>query len=428
MPPLTNTLQRLTQPLAAAELWAVGLAVAASMALPRLLPLAVGMGVFFWLVRLLGTGRLTRRTPADWAIALLLAMVPVTLWATALPEQTIPQVLRLLTGIALFYALVNWATVPGQLRLLLLGTLLAALGLIAIAPFTVVWATNKLPFIPAALYDRFAVLVADTVHPSVLAANLVILLPVAFSLPLFAWKDLPATERLLAPAVALAGALVLVLTQSRGGLIALAAAALTLAAVRWRHGWVLIPLSAAAGAIALLTVGVPQTLEALTTESTFTSLRGRQEIWSRALYMIQDFPFTGIGMGSFTRVADLLYPFFLAPPDTVRHAHNLFLQIAVDLGLPGLIAWLAIWFTVIAAAWQVYRHGRLSGQTWLAGLGAGLLAGQVALGVHGMVEAVVWGLVRPAPIVWGLWGVTIASYTVLAGMHPASAEPGAHVV
>ena len=57
----------------------------------------------------------------------------------------------------------------------------------------------------------------------------------------------------------------------------------------------------------------------------------------------------------------LLYPFFLAAPDTIRHAHNLFLQIAVDLGLPGLVAWLAIWLAVTASAWGVYRSGRQAG-------------------------------------------------------------------
>ena len=44
----------------------------------------------------------------------------------------------------------------------------------------------------------------------------------------------------------------------------------------------------------------------------------RLEIWSRAIYMLQDFPFTGIGMGAFRQVANLLYPFFLAGPDAER--------------------------------------------------------------------------------------------------------------
>ena len=84
-------------------------------------------------------------------------------------------------------------------------------------------------------------------------------------------------------------------------------------------------------------------------------VEGRVEIWSRAIYMIQDFSFTGIGMGSYMDVADLLYPFFLAAPGKIDHAHNLFLQVAVDLGIPGFIAWLSIFLGVCLSAWQLYQ-------------------------------------------------------------------------
>ena len=70
--------------------------------------------------------------------------------------------------------------------------------------------------------------------------------------------------------------------------------------------------------------------------NTLGSLEGRIEVWSRAISMIQDFLFTGIGRGSFGPLADTLYPFFLAAPGTGPHAHNLFLQVAVDLGILGL--------------------------------------------------------------------------------------------
>ena len=64
------------------------------------------------------------------------------------------------------------------------------------------------------------------------------------------------------------------------------------------------------------------------------------------------------------------------------------LQVAVDVGLPGLIACLALVGLVFAGAWQVYRRGRASGDGWLTGLGAGLLAGQIALAVYGLTDAV----------------------------------------
>ncbi len=150
---------------------------------------------------------------------------------------------------------------------------------------------------------------------------------------------------------------VLLLTQSRGGLLTLGVILLLLAALRWRRGWALSALVLIALIITIAVIGPGQLLEFISTDSAFTTLEGRVEIWSRAGYMVQDFPFSGIGMGSFTRVADTLYPFFLAEPGEIMHAHNLFLQIAVDLGIPGLIAWLSIWLLVIAFAWQVFRRG-----------------------------------------------------------------------
>ena len=61
-------------------------------------------------------------------------------------------------------------------------------------------------------------------------------------------------------------------------------------------------------------------------------------------------------------------------------------------------------------SWQVYRRGRELGDAWVAGLGAGLLASQVALVVHGLVDAVAWGMVRPAPIVWAIWGMAVVAW------------------
>ena len=54
------------------------------------------------------------------------------------------------------------------------------------------------------------------------------------------------------------------------------------------------------------------------------TLPGRLEIWQRAIYVIQDFPFTGIGMGTFGPVAQTLYPFFGTNANAlVPHAHNI---------------------------------------------------------------------------------------------------------
>ena len=84
------------------------------------------------------------------------------------------------------------------------------------------------------------------------------------------------------------------------------------------------------------------------TTGSLRTLGGRAEIWSRALYVIEDFPLTGMGMNTFRRVMPVLYPTTPigsndALIEDVGHAHNHLLQAALDLGLPGLIAYLAIW-------------------------------------------------------------------------------------
>ena len=79
------------------------------------------------------------------------------------------------------------------------------------------------------------------------------------------------------------------------------------------------------------------------------------------------FSITGIGMGMFGTVADILYPFFLAP-QALFPTHNLVLQVGVDLGLPGLIGWLATLLVVIAVTWRLYHSAENQNDTIQAAL------------------------------------------------------------
>jgi O-antigen ligase len=399
--------------LAEVEIWPIAILVAASAASTRMLPAALAIGVFFWGARRLAHGRLSVRTPADWPFAVLVILVPVTILVTPLPDVTRTQALRLLVGLTLYYAVANWTTSARRVRLLASGFVIAGLSLALTAPVTVSWfAEVKLLFIPESLYRSLPLLLSDPIHPNIMAGSLVILLPFALAPLLFDWSGQSRGERSLCIAACLILSFMIVLTKSRGGILALSAIVVAMVALRWRRGWLIAPAGAAVGVVSALWIGPMRMIDALTTTQSIGGMGGRLEVWSRALYMIQDFPFTGIGMGAFQQVANLLYPFFLAGPDAkIPHAHNLFLQVAVDLGLPGLVAWLALFLLVCVAAWQVYRHGRITGNRWLMGLGAALLASQVALTVHGLTDATTWGT-RPAIIVWGLWGLAMAGLRV----------------
>jgi putative inorganic carbon (HCO3(-)) transporter len=94
-------------------------------------------------------------------------------------------------------------------------------------------------------------------------------------------------------------------------------------------------------------------------------------------------------MNDFRRVMPVMYPAFLTPPDyDVAHAHNQLLHTGAELGLPGLIAYLAVLFVVAAMLVRTWRHTGDARLRWLA---AGLGAGFLAFFMFGMADAIALG-------------------------------------
>lgn len=421
-PLLTSNLSGFQRFLLLLEFPVVAILVASGMVSSRWLPAAPVGAVLFWLIRWLITGQLHKRTSADWGVVVLLLVLPVTLLVTLSPHTTLPQVLRLLGGTALFYAVIHWTDSPFRLRWLGVAASTAGIALALSALVMVEWPLAKL-LLPAGLYQHFILLVSDTVNPNVMAGSLVLLAPLPLSALLFAWREQHWIERLLSLLFAAVMVGVLVLTQSRSAWLAFAACLVVLVALRWRWGWLAIAMAVAAAVLGIERFGAARLLEALLTGGSIAGAEGRIEIWLRALFMIRDFPFTGIGMGDFGHVADTFYPFYIYQAGRIFHAHNLFLQIAVDLGIPGLIAWLWLLFSATSAAWRTYRFGQRSGLRWMTGLGAGLLLSQLALVVHGLTDAVTWGMVRSAPLVWFIWGLAVASANLVVVSQHAKQFP-----
>lgn len=422
-----NTLQPLPRAcarLASAELWVVGGVVSASIVFPQLLLAAVLTAAFFWPLRRLAYGRWSVRTPGDFAILLMLLMAAISWWVTPLPQVTQPQVYRLLSGIVLYYTIANTCQGRRSLYLLLWIFSLGGLCLALLAPLSVDWPLGKLVFIPDALYSQFSILVADSVHPNVIAGALALLLPATLAGLLFGWRALTWVERAIGLLCAASMSTILALSLSRGAWVAVGLAGLALVVMRWRRGWVIAMLSLCTAAVVVYWFGPQQALEALVASKTVGSLVGRLEVWNRAGNMILDFPFTGIGMGVFQPLADRLYPFLIFEPGQVHHAHNLLLQVAVDLGIPGLLAWLWMLVVGVSSAGQAYRMGRAENDALLTAVGAGLLSSQIALVFHGLTDAVTWGMVRSAPLVWALWGAAVAARVYWASQAGQPARRG----
>lgn len=412
-------LQRLASSLAEHTIWPLALVVAVTVVTERALPLALVVAAALLAARWLALGAPAVRTSADWPVIALAALGLLSLAVTARMDLTAPQVGRLLLGVALFYGVAGWATTPARLGLLSLGFACAGLVLALGALVGVDWAQagSKLALLPVGLIGRLQRSVGDGVNPNVMAGYLALLLPIVAGPALFGWRKLGFAGRALHVGTTLLMLVVLVLTQSRAGLLAVSVGALALAALRWRAALIGAVALGLAGAASLALGAGPALAAALAANVALGGLAERQEIWSRAGYIVRDFFFTGVGMGSFAHVVGRFYPLVLAPPDA-PHAHNLFLQVAVDLGVPGLMAYLTALALVVTTAWRALGRAK-AGANWdLAGLAAGLLAAQVALATHGLLDAVTWGMVRPAVLVWATWGAAMAVGRVMCASEP----------
>jgi putative inorganic carbon (HCO3(-)) transporter len=210
---------------------------------------------------------------------------------------------------------------------------------------------------------------------------------------------------------------VLIFTQSRSALIGLAVALTLMAGMAaWRRSPRLLigmALLALLSGVALwqappdfIPLNLSQEADlGLGDQRAVNSLDGRKEIWSRAIYGLQDFPFTGMGMGTFRRVVHILYPLFLISPTIdIAHAHNHLLQTGLDLGIPGMIAYLALWLGAAFMLWQSWRDAP---NQWLTAVAVGLAGSLAAYFVYGLTDAVALGA-KPGFLFWYLLALVVA--------------------
>jgi len=392
----------------------------------------------WWLIRRLVRGHVVTRTPLDWPVLLLLIQVLVSLWATADLAWSLPKISGLILGIATFYAAVEIAR-TGQgdkgVAVAASGLVIAGAGLAFVGALGTRWPGRiaALELVTARLPVAIRGLPGAEGGFNIHELGGALLWVVPPTLALWAWsvlgaKGLRPLTRMgvaLALTVALGGTLgMLILTQSRGSWLGFAVGLWVMLLALGRGGMVVALLALVTVGAALGVLG-PQHLGELAFGSqgarfASVNLASRLEIWSRALYGIADFPFTGMGMNMFRRVVPVLYPLFTTSPDRdIAHAHNEYLQAALDLGIPGLIAFLAIYLSV---GWMLVSVIRRTGQSvetlstapdadvgFHRALGVGLLGGLAAHAAYGLTDAVALGA-KPGFIFWLLLGLASGLY------------------
>lgn len=186
----------------------------------------------------------------------------------------------------------------------------------------------------------------------------------------------------LAVLVSLAG---VVNTLSRSGLLALGAmmVAGVILGGQWRRWAALLLVVSSVGVVGYFVAIAPLSARQRVTSA---DTSGRSTIWTIGWRMAQAHPLNGVGSGNFP-VASIHY--LQAPGsvsradlivDTPKVAHNIYLEMLADMGLPGLLALLAVLGGSMLATMRAASAFRRTGQQDLE-----LVSRCVALGLIGFM-------------------------------------------
>jgi O-antigen ligase len=313
---------------------------------PGKLPIAVSAAALVWSCLLGG-----RRFRLGWqaggaALFLFFALVMASpLWSVA-PDMSWDAAAEGVKYLAAFIIAANVLDTRQRIRhaaaALALATLFPALGVIQ----SYLTGTN--------LIDGRPSWVGNFGNPNFLAYHLVMATPIALALREASRGTLRRLAWLGVVAVYAGGVL---LTQSRGGALALAAV------VGW---WLLRSLArgraAVGAALAVVAALLLSPISPLNREDTRANLsgavdmsaQGRIDAWRSALRIAEDRPLGGVGAGAFVVGYDLYAPGDAGP---ARAAHNSFAMVAAEVGIPALLVFV---IAILAAMLTLGRVARVA--------------------------------------------------------------------
>lgn len=248
-----------------------------------------------------------------------------------------------------------------------------------------------------------------------------ILAPPVMALAILGWRKRRMGFVVVAGMASLAGLVVLAVTESRGATIGLMVGIglFFYLLVRSRSGKVTLvfriidvalvfglAVFLAAYAAAILQPGLDKGVGVIVFGD---SAQSRLALWRDALPLVQDYWYTGAGPGATTMVLST-YAFLVHVPFLV-HAHNLYLQIILEQGIFGVVAFVGMFVGSIAAALSAWRMAsssmRIALSAWIASL--------VALLVHGLFDAELYASAFRASTLLSVAVLGLLSWLVVQG-------------
>ncbi len=324
--------------------------------LPTMVLLGLEMYTFLcYAVKLFRKKRVFRMEPVD-VVCLAFAFVLMTGGFISVSSASLKQAL-LLVGFLLSYFLVvglirsmEWLT-RCSVAAVLSGTLISLYGLatyfLGMAPQDDAWLDSELF---GAITGRAY---ATLENPNMYGEYLVLIIPIAFGMLIRRFGGMRKDRTLFCLCVLFAG---LVCSFSRGAMLGLVLAMVVFLLI-WHRRAVLLLIG---GAVALpfLPMILPESISSrflnlfnMADSSTSYRVGG----WVASLEMLKDNILAGIGVG--TDAWGKIYPqYSLNAMESTPHAHNLFLQLVIDLGIMGLVAYLLFLFLLYQSGFTYFAE------------------------------------------------------------------------
>lgn len=331
---------------------------------------------------------------------------------TANPTFSMGKILLDLLGLGFFWGLANYRKREVEVVRILLYSYLSITILTLAVPFLTSWPLYTKLFYYGyfqSLYEltlNFPWKVNWYINPNVLSGLVVLFLPYAMSAFLYAGTKAGASKSRIPGgkgilALSILGSLTAVIFfQSRSALFALTVSLFLWLCLFKKKAWIYLLIALLLLAILAGFSGESrEDLIHLSGQKMDETLEVRMELWKRALTMIGEYPYTGIGMGMYAWVSQYIFSFdeinYSVPGASITHAHQLYLQIPVDIGLPGLLAWSSL------LGYLFLLPKNKEGKFYL--LQYGIKCGLMVMMINGLTDCPLWGT-RAAPFSWLLMG------------------------
>jgi putative inorganic carbon (HCO3(-)) transporter len=124
----------------------------------------------------------------------------------------------------------------------------------------------------------------------------------------------------------------------------------------------------------------------------------RYGFWTAGISAMRRAPVLGVGLNRLRLDPGIGYEH--------AHAHNQFITTGAELGIPGLVAYIAILMGAGWMAWVIWKRSR---DRWMRAAALGLIAGQVAFHIFGLGDAIPLGS-KPNALFWASLALLTAIY------------------